>query len=263
MDKEMDTLEKALTWTTVPRPAGKNIIGSKWVFHIKRKADGTIDKHKAWLVACGFTQIYGVDYFDTYSPVAKMASVRTILALAARFDWDIESFNFNGAYLNSTLNDDKELYMHEPPRYESQGEHKVKRLHKSLYGLKQAGRKWYDTLTRALADMGFRTSSADPGVFITKPDHHILILAIHIDDCILTGSSPELISQYKSKLNDCYALTNLGPIHWLLGIKVTQDRSAHTISLSQTSYIDSILSRFELSDAKSYSTPMVPGIIHS
>ena len=192
-----------------------------------------------------------------------MASVHTILALATCFDWDIESFDFNGAYLNSTLNDDKELYMHEPPRYESQGEHKVKRLHKSLYGLKQAGRKWYDTLTRALADMGFRTSSADPGVFITKPDHHILILAIHIDDCILTGSSPELISQYKSKLNDCYALTNLGPIHWLLGIKVTQDRSAHTISLSQTSYIDSILSRFELSDAKSYSTPMVPGIIHS
>ena len=192
-----------------------------------------------------------------------MASVHTILALATCFDWDIESFDFNGAYLNGTLDDDEELYMHEPPGYESQGEHKVKRLHKSLYGLKQAGRKWYDTLTCALADMGFCTSSADPGVFIAKPDHHILILAIHVDDCILTGSSPELISQYKSKLNDCYALTDLGPIHWLLDIKVTRDRSAHTISLSQTSYIDSILSRFKLSDAKSYSTPMVPGIIHS
>ena len=263
MDKEIGTLEDAGTWSTVPRPANKNIIGSKWVFRLKRKADGTIDKYKAWLVARGFTQIFGVDYFDTYSPVAKMASVRTILAMAARFDWDIESFDFNGAYLNGTLDDDEELYMHEPPGYESQGEHKVKRLHKSLYGLKQAGRKWYDTLTHTLTDLGFCASSADPGVFLAKLEGHLLVLAIHVDDCILTGSSPELISQYKSKLNDCYALTDLGPIHWLLGIKVTRNRSARTISLSQTSYIDSIISRFGLSDAKSYSTPMVPGIIYS
>jgi transposase InsO family protein len=263
MDIEMGTLENANTWTTVLRPAGKNIIGSKWVFRIKRKDDGAIDKHKARLVARGFTQIFGVDYFDTYSPVAKMASVRSTLAMAARFDWDIESFDFNGAYLNGTLDDDEELYMHEPPGYESQGEPKVKRLHKSLYGLKQAGRKWYDTLTRALTDLGFCASSADPGVFLAKPEGQLLILAIHVDDCILTGSSPELIAQYKSKLNDCYALTDLGPIHWLLGIKITRDRPARTISLSQTSYIDSIISRFGLGDAKSYSTPMVPGVIHS
>ena len=147
MDTEIDILEKAGTWSTVPRPVGKNIIGSKWVFHIKCKADGTINKHKAWLVAHSFMQIYGVDYFDTYLPVAKMASIRMILAMATCFDWDIESFDFNGAYLNGTLDNNEELYMHEPPRYESQGEPKVKRLHKSLYGLKQAGRKWYDTLT--------------------------------------------------------------------------------------------------------------------
>jgi hypothetical protein len=100
-------------------------------------------------------------------------------------------------------------------------------------------------------------------VFLAKLEGQLLILAIHVDDCILTGSSPELIAQYKSKLNDCYALTDLGPIHWLLGIKITRDRPARTISLSQTSYIDSIISRFGLSDAKSYSTPMVPGVIHS
>ncbi len=263
MDKEISTLEQAGTWSTIPRPANKNIIGSKWVFRIKRKADGTIDKYKARLVARGFTQIYGVDYFDTYSPVAKMASFRTILAMAARLDWDIESFDFNGAYLNATLDDDEELYMHEPPGYETQGEHMVKRLHKSLYGLKQAGRKWYDTLTRSLADLGFCISYADPGVFLAKLGRHTLILAIHVDDCILTGSSPELISQYKVKLNNCYALTDLGPVHWLLGIKITRDRSAHSISLSQTAYIDTIVSRFGLSDAKSYDTPMTPGIVHS
>jgi hypothetical protein len=114
-----------------------------------------------------------------------------------------------------------------------------------------------------LADLGFCVSTADPGVFLAKPENKLLILSIHVDDCILTGSSLELISQYKSKLNDCYALTDLGPINWLLGIKITRDRSAPTISLSQTSYIDYIVSRFGLSDAKSYSTPMVPGVIYS
>ena len=147
MDTEIDMLEKAGIWSTVPYPVGKNIIGSKWVFCIKCKADVTIKKHKVWLVTHGFMQIYSIDYFNTYSPVAKMASVHMILAMAACFDWDIESFDFNGVYLNGTLNNNEELYMHELPRYESQGEPKVKRLHKSLYRLKQARRKWYDTLT--------------------------------------------------------------------------------------------------------------------
>src|SRR6266446_4140937 len=262
MDKKISTLEQASTWSTIPRPTNKNIISSKWVFRIKRKADGTIDKYKARLVARGFTQIYGINYFDTYSPVAKMASFRTILAMAACLDWDIESFDFNGAYLNATLDDDEELYMHEPPGYETQGEHMVKRLHKSLYGLKQAGRKWYDTLTRSLADLGFCISYADPGVFLAKLGRHTLILAIHIDNCILTGSSPELISQYSAELNDCYALTDLGSIHWPLGIKTMCNRSAHIISLSQTVYIDSTISHFGLSDIKSYTTPMFPEIVH-
>ena len=168
-----------------------------------------------------------------------------------------------GAYLNGTLNDDEEIYMQEPPGYETQGEHSVKRLHKSLYGLKQAGRKWYEALSRALADLGFRASSADPGVFLAKVDKDILILAIHVDDCILTGTSPELIAEYKHKFNTCYTLTDLGPVHWFLGIKITRDRSARTISLSQTSYIDSILSRFSLSDTKPYGTPMIPGATYS
>jgi hypothetical protein len=114
---------------------------------IKGKSDGTVDKYKARLVARGFTQVYGVDCFDTYSPVAKMASFRAILDIAARYDWDIEPFNFNGVYLNGTLNDDDEIYMQEPPGYETRGEHSVKQLHKSLYGLKQAGRTWYEALS--------------------------------------------------------------------------------------------------------------------
>jgi Reverse transcriptase (RNA-dependent DNA polymerase) len=100
MEREIETLKHTGTWDTVPRPEGKNVIGSKWVFRLKRKADGTIDKYKACLVVCGFTQIYSVDYFDTFSPVAKLASIRTILVIAAHYDWDIDTFDFNSAYLN-------------------------------------------------------------------------------------------------------------------------------------------------------------------
>jgi len=100
-------------------------------------------------------------------------------------------------------------------------------------------------------------------VFYTCIKEHVLILTIHVDDCAFTGSSPTLIAEYKHKLNACYSLTDLGPIHWLLGIKITRNRSARTISLSQTSYIDSIISRFKLNDAKPYGTPMVPGAVYS
>ena len=171
MDREMATLDQAGTWRTIERPAGKNVVGSKWVFRTKRKADGSVDKYKARLVAKGFTQIQGVDYFDTYSPVARLPSFHTILALAARQDWDVQSFDFNGAYLNGELDDEEEIHMQEPPGYETvQGGTMVKRLKKSLYGLKQAGRKWYDALCSILTDLGFCASTADPGVFYARVD---------------------------------------------------------------------------------------------
>jgi Reverse transcriptase (RNA-dependent DNA polymerase) len=233
MDREIAMLQQAGTWTDVEWPADKNVVGSKWVFRLKFKADGTVDKYKARLVVHGFTQQYGMDYYDTYSPVAKLASFRTILALAAWYDWDVQSFDFNGAYLNGELEQDDEIYMQPPPGYDITGEGKVLRLLKLLYGLKQAGRRWYETLTRALADLGFCTSQADPAVFHARVAEETLILAIHVDDCALTGSSSALITQYKERLNARFPLTDLGPIHWLLGIKITCNRSNRTVSLSQ------------------------------
>ena len=263
MDREMESLDHAETWITVARPPGKNIVTCKWVFRLKRKADESIDKYKARLVARGFTQIHGVDYYETYSPVARLPSFRMILALAARHDWEIDAFDFNSAYLNGKLNEAEEIYMEEPPGYETRGGGHVKRLKKSLYGLKQAGRKWYEALVGALVPMGFRMSSADMGVFTKRISTDILILAVHVDDCILTGSSKALIDEYKKKINDHYQLTDLGPVHWLLGIKVMRDREARTISLSQSGYIKTILVRFALTDAKPFPTPMIPGATYS
>jgi hypothetical protein len=152
--------------------------------------------------------------------------------------------------------------MYSPPGYDGDAG-TVKRLCKSLYSLKQAGQKWYDTLSCALANLGFSVSQTDPGVFLARVDEHLLILAVHVDDCIFTGSSSSLVVQYKEKINTGYALTDLGPVHWLLGIKITCDRTAHTVSLLQVSYINSILTHFALADIKPYGSLMVPGLIYS
>ena len=263
MDHELSTLQQAGTWETVPCPKDKNIVNCKWVYRTKYKLDGAVDKHKVRLVARGFTQVYGVDYLKTYSPVAKLASLQTILALAARLGWDIICFDFNVAYLNGELEELEEIYMEQAPGYAEGGAGFVKRLKKALYGLKQAGCRWYDTFVQELADLGFYPSTADPRVFFAQIGNHILILPVHVDDCTLTGSSNKLITQYKTKLDDKFPLTDLGPIHWLLGIEVTRDRDVHTISLCQSSFIDTILARFSLADAKPYGTPMVPSASYS
>jgi hypothetical protein len=139
MDRRISSLEQARTWTTVPHPTRKNVVGCKCVFILKRKVDRSIDKYKACLVTRGFTQIYSINYYDTYSPVAHLASFHLILAIAAQNNWEVEAFDFNSAYLNGELNTDEEIYMQEPLGYKTVTEDGVKKLLKALYGLKQAG----------------------------------------------------------------------------------------------------------------------------
>ena len=119
MDCKMETLEKAVTWKPVICLPGKNVVGCKWVFRIKHKANGSIEKYKAWLITHGFTQIHRVDYFETYSPIAKLASFCLILAIAACHSWEVHAFDFNGAYLNGELEGDEEIYMQQLLGYET------------------------------------------------------------------------------------------------------------------------------------------------
>jgi hypothetical protein len=167
-------------------------------------------------------QVQGVDYFETFAPVARLVSIRFILAVAARNDWEINMFDFHSAYHEVA---DRSRY--------------VVKLRKSLYGLKQAGRRWYDTLCASLASIGFRRSLADPAVFFIRVGNDVVILFIHVDDTTITGSS-----------------ARLGPVSWLLGLAITRDRAKRTLSISQESYINSITRRFNLEDAKPISAPI-------
>lgn len=154
MKNELRALKDNDTWEIVNCPTGKTPIGCKWVFKIKRKSDGSIERYKARLVAKGFTQQYGIDYMETFSSVAKITTVRLLLALAAKKNWLLEQLDINNAFLHRIL--DEEIYMHLPQGVKSDLANPVCKLKKSLYGLKQASRQWNTTLKNSLLKIGFQ-----------------------------------------------------------------------------------------------------------
>ena len=261
IQKELENLKKSGTYELVKRPPGANIVGSKWVLRIKKNAAGEIEKYKARLVAKGFTQIYGVDYYETYAPVARLSSFRLLLAIAARNGWPVDAFDFDAAYLNSKLDEDEVIYMDQPPGYETKEPADwVWRLLKALYGLKQGARNWYEALRRALEELGFKRTDADHGVFYKKVPGGIIIVAVHVDDGAVTGNSRALIDKFKVEMDKKYKLTDLGPVNWLLGIKISRDLANKTISLSQHAYIEAIIDRFNFNDLKPSSIPIDPAV---
>jgi hypothetical protein len=259
IQKELNSLEKMGTYRLVKRPPGANVVDSRWVLRIKKNAAGEVEKYKARLVAKGFTQIYGVDYYETYAPVARLTSFRLLLALAARNGWAVDTFDFDSAYLNSKLGDDEVVYLEQPAGYETKDRGGwVWRLLKALYGLKQGAKNWYDALHRALIELGFTRSEADHGVFFKEVGRHIIVLAVHVDDGMVTGSSVSLINKFKEEMNAKYKLTDLGAANWLLGIKITRDLVNKTLRLSQHAYIEAIITRFNFNDLKPSSIPIDP-----
>jgi hypothetical protein len=259
IEEELSTLKAAGTWRMEEAPPGANIIGSKWVFKAKKDAAGNIARYKARLVAQGFSQIGGVDYDNTYAPVARLASSRAIIALANRLGLELHQIDIKGAYLNGVLNDNEVLYMQHPPGYKpSDAAARVLRLIKMLYGLKQAGRRWYQKLYSIFIALGFKRCSVDHAVFykIDVRKGEIIITAVHVDDCTIAATCLRLIEELKAGLRQHVEVTDLGELHWMLGIEIKRDRDARTIHLSQRAYIDAILRRYHFDELKPLSTPM-------
>jgi len=168
IQEELATLKMAGTWELVDAPENTNIVGSKWVFRAKKDAAGNVIHYKARLVAQGFSQVPGVDYFDTFAPVARLASIRAVLAFAAAENYETGQIDVKGAYLNGELTNDEVIYMKQPPGY-SVSDPKEKalvcRLQKTLYGLKQSGRRWYQKLVDIMEKLGFKRCEVDQAVF--------------------------------------------------------------------------------------------------
>jgi histone deacetylase 1/2 len=159
MTEEFQALQRNETWTLVPLPQNRKAIGCKWVFRTKENPDGSINKYKARLVAKGFHQLQGFDFNETFSPVIEPVTVRLILSLAVSYKWPLKQLDINNAFLNGIL--EEEVYMVQPPGFETTDSSLVCKLNKALYGLKQAPRQWFDRLTSTLLQFGFKSSKCD------------------------------------------------------------------------------------------------------
>ncbi|CAL5418427.1 unnamed protein product [Camellia sinensis] len=238
MVEEMQALSKNNTWELVSLPSGKKPVGCKWVFTIKQKADGTIERYKARLVAKGFTQTYGIDYQETFAPVAKMNSIRAILSCAANLGWPLQQLDVKNAFLHGDL--EEEVYMDIPPGFSSQSTvGKVCRLKKALYGLKQSPRAWFDRFLKAMLRFGYKQSNADHTMFVKRHANKVTVLIVYVDDIVVTGNDEEEVTHLKMLLAKEFEIKDLGSLRYFLGIEVA--RSDKGIFLSQRKYILDLL----------------------
>ncbi|RVX04841.1 Retrovirus-related Pol polyprotein from transposon RE1 [Vitis vinifera] len=257
MQTEIAALHKNQTWDLVDPPKDVNIISCKWVYKLKYKPDGSVDRYKVRLVARGFNQTFGLDYFETFSPVVKAATIRIVLTIALSYRWELRQLDVQNAFLNGDLVE--QVYMAQPPGFlHPNHPNKVCKLKKALYGLKQSPRAWFTKLSSALLSWGFNSSRTDSSMFVHFGRHSTLIVLVYVDDIIVTGSSPVLIQQLIHKLHSLFALRDLGQLSYFLGIEVTYDGGS--MHLSQRKYITDLLQRTSMLDSKVAATPGTVGL---
>jgi hypothetical protein len=256
---EMESIMSIGTFELVHPPRDRKPIGAKWVFKVKRNAAGEISRYKARLVAQGFAQKPGLDFTETFAPVANIDSIRLLLAFAAANDFEIHHVDVKTAFLNGKL--EETIYMRQPEGFVAAGkEHWVWELHKTLYGLRQSGRVWYQKLRDALLELGFKPSAADPCVFIRSRNGVLSFVFTHVDDLGLISNSKDGIVQLKGELATHFTISDLGELNWLLGIKIVRDREKRTISLSHERYILDVLNKYGLQDLNPVRTPIETSI---
>ena len=264
-DDEMASISQHGVWTLVPRssvPKGHRIVGSRPVFFRKRDEHNEVSRRKVRVVAKGYSQVEGLDYTDTFAPVSRLESVRTVLGIAASLDWEIHQFDVKTAFLHGNLTE--EIYMEQPDGRKEKGkEDYVCKLHKSLYGLRQAGRCWYERLCSEMKKAGFERASVDHSVFTKCDSAGDAMVTVHVDDMAVATSNKEMMTNTYHALKQILNVVDMGEIHWFLGMAITRDRKERTISLSQTAFIDTILKRFKMEDCYGVTTPLDPDVVLS
>ena len=243
------------TWILVPPPPGRNIVQCKWVYKIKYTSTGAIDKYKARLVAKGYSQVHGINYDETFSPVIKHDSITVIFAISAVFRMHMRQFDIGTAYLNNDLT--TRIYMRQPEGFINLKLPKhVCLLLKSLYGLKQSGRLWKHTFDSFLKLYNLLTSDVDTCVYYrpTASKSVDLIVGIFVDDGIVCATNAHDLDDVIQHLASMFKVTH-GPMDYYVGFQVHRDIQTHTIFINQTRYISDILHRFQLDTANPISTP--------
>lgn len=252
---ELEALEENHTWSISDRPATGATLTTKWVFTVKRDEAGAIEKYKARLVARGFQQQAGVNFFDTYAPVVKLESVRLLLAIAAARAWVITQFDISTAFLNGVL--EEEVFI-EAPKGVNLARTKCLRLHKALYGLKQAPRAWHSRFSEELEKLRLKRAQVEPCIYYNGDT----ILAIYVDDGLIISKTRESAERIIAHLKQSFKVKILSGSQYL-GMEIRQN--ANRISISQRRYIKDILDRFNMESANPPGCPFNDphGMVHA
>lgn len=251
MDREMASLRENHTWEKQALPDGAKAIPCKWVFRVKTNPDGTVDKFKARLVIKGYSQRQGVDYNQTFSPVARMSTVRSVLSIVASEKMNLAQFDVSTAFLYGKL--EERIFMRQPEGYED-GTDAVCELKKSLYGLKQAPRCWNQRFGRFLESKGFKVSEADPCLYTREKNEKKLILVLYVDDGLVAATHSQDQQEFLEELKAEFKIVSK-TANYFLGIEI--ERGQNSLKIHQEAYAKRLLERFNFSCCKPVTTPML------
>ncbi|CAI7822553.1 unnamed protein product [Closterium sp. NIES-54] len=255
MDAEMASWKSTGTYVDEVPPPGANIVSGMWIFRVKRPP-GSPPVFKARYVARGFSHRQGVDYFQTFSPTPKMTTLRVLLHVASQRDYELHSLDFSTTFLQGSLHE--EIWLRRPPGFTGSfplgTQWSLRRL---VYGLRQAPRKWHDTLRTTLAALGFAPSTADPSLFLrtntSLPPFYVLVYA---EDLVFATADTAGLAHVKSELQKRHTCTELGELRSYLGLQITRDRAQRTITLTQSHMVQQVLHRFDFTYSSPQATPL-------
>ena len=254
MEMEMESLHKNEVWDLVKLPKDRKAVGSKWVFKLKVGPDGLVQRYKARLVAQGFSQKHGFDYDETFYPVVRFESLRTVIALAVQNGLKLPQMDVTTAFLNGEL--EEEVYMKQPEGFAAKGqEDLVCKLKRSIYGLKQSPRCWNSALDNQLKKMGFVQAKGDSCLYMAS-EGEMFMVAVYVDDIILAGKSNKRIAEVKQNLAKQFQVKDIGELHYFLGLKVVQDKESGGVHIGQPAYAEKVLQQFGMEKAKTVTTPV-------
>ena len=261
MEEEMQSLREHQVWELVDLPEGRTPIKCRWRYVIKRDTDNRPIRFKSRIVAKGFSQIYGVDYDETFAPVARLDTLRLLLNLAAIFDMEVHCIDMKTAFLHGSL--DEEIYMEQPEGFVEKGnEDKVCRLLKAIYGLKQAGRQWFTRLRNSMKKWGFSEFIAGDIALFNKINDtgEVTIVLVYVDDMSIFASTMAQVDAFKKDVSTEYKFADMGEITQYLGLHITRDRKNRTFAIDQSHYIEKMIERYELKTATPKKTPLATSL---
>ncbi|GJR81182.1 retrovirus-related pol polyprotein from transposon TNT 1-94 [Tanacetum coccineum] len=255
MQEELNQFKTNDVWELVPNPMDMTIIGTKWVYRNKLDENGVVTRNKARLVAQGYNQQEGIDYDETYAPVARLESIRILLAYACALDFKLYQMDVKSAFLNGFTKE--EVYVAQPPRFiDFAKPNYVYRLKKALYGLKQAPKAWYDRLKAFVIKHNYSMGMIDNKLFTKRKDSNLIIVQIYVEDIIFGSTYQEMCDDFAKIMHDEFEMSMMGEMNFFLGLQIKQLDDGIFFNQYQSKYIKKMLKKFGLEDSKQIKTLM-------